>query len=198
MRHCGTGPCFASVQRRARMSAREMKNTIHLIVSLAIVAITAGCEDGTGRPTSPDSVPTVAVATTPDFTGIWIGVSRVISCEHSAEGCEGYPVGHMRYLDFRLTQSGDDVTGNLSPTKGGPTALPAVFWVSGRVTSGKLAFEPMDVPGASGGLFSYSGELMLTSSSAGDMFGRMTERATGRSGALTIMWEVRTTRLARP
>jgi hypothetical protein len=90
-----------------------MKYTIGIIVwAFAIVA--SGCGDKSMRPTEPDPVPS--------FTGTWIGTSRVISCEPSSGGCVNYPVGHERYLDFRLTQSGDDVTGNLSPVKGGPLA----------------------------------------------------------------------------
>jgi hypothetical protein len=119
-----------------------MKYTIGIIVwAFAIVA--SGCGDKSMRPTEPDPVPS--------FTGTWIGTSRVISCEPSSGGCVNYPVGHERYLDFRLTQSGDDVTGNLSPVKGGPLVLPPVFWISGRAESGKLTFQPMEVQGASGG-----------------------------------------------
>jgi hypothetical protein len=171
-----------------------MKRTNGLIVSIAIGAITAGCDAKAMRPAAPDSVPAASGANRPDFTGTWVGVSRVVSCEHPALACESYSVGQTRYLDFRLTQSGDDVTGNLSPTQAGPTALPAVFWISGRLASGTLTFQPMDVPGASGGLPSYSGELTLGTSSSADMLGRMTERATRPGGPLTIVWEVRTIR----
>jgi hypothetical protein len=159
-----------------------MKYTIGIIVwAFAIVA--SGCGDTS--PTGPDPVPT--------FTGTWIGTSRVISCEPSS-GCVNYPVGHERYLDFLLTQSGEDVTGNLSPVKGGPLVLPPVVWIAGRVESGKLTFQPMEVQGASGGLTSYSGEVTLASP-ATRMVGRMTERTMNHLGQpLTILWEVRTSK----
>lgn len=176
-----------------------MKRTTSLIASLAIVAVTAACSEHALRPTSPDSGPTPGrPTTTPDFSGTWVGESRVISCEHAAGGCASYPAGYARYLDFRLTQNGDDVSGNLSPTQGGPTALPAVFWISGRLAAHTLPFQPMDVPGASGGLISYTGELTLDSSSPTTMLGRMTERTARPDGPLTIVWEVRTSRLVQP
>lgn len=169
-----------------------MRRTVGLIVSLAIVAVMTACDDTVTRPAAPD--PVAVGVQTPGFTGTWVGVSRVVSCEHPGGACGNFPAGHARYLDFRLTQSGDDVTGNLSPTPAGPTALPAVFWISGRLASGTLTFQPMDVPGASGGLTSYSGELTLEATSPADMLGSMTERAAPPGGPLTIVWEVRTSR----
>jgi hypothetical protein len=162
-----------------------MKYTIGIIVwAFAIVA--SGCGDTSMRPTEPDPVPS--------FTGTWIGTSRVISCEPSSRGCVNYPVGHERYLDFLLTQSGDDVTGNLSPVKGGPLVLPPVFWISGRAEAGKLTFQPMEVQGAPVGLTSYSGEVTLASR-ATQMVGRMTERTRNHLGEpITILWQVRTTK----
>lgn len=157
-----------------------------LIVSLAIVAATAGCGDKSMGPTGPD--------TTQNFTGLWIGVSRVISCENPAGGCANYPAGHERYLNIRLTQTGDTATGILSVSEGGPLALPAAFWISGRLASGTLTFEPMEVQGASGALTSFSGEVTLTSPSRTEMRGRMTERSAHFGTPLTIAWEVRTAR----
>ncbi len=101
-----------------RQSMARLKHIFGLIVSLATVVSTAACGDTSMRSTAPDPTPTPVVDTTPDFTGIWVGVSRVISCEHSAGGCANFAVGDARYLDFRLTQRGNDVTGNLSPTQG--------------------------------------------------------------------------------
>ncbi len=169
-----------------------MKRAIGLAIPLATAAITVGCNDNVMRPAAPDSV--AVSAETSDFTGTWVGISRVVSCEHAAEACENYSAGNTRYLSFRLTQRGEDVTGNLSPTQPGPTALPAVFWISGHLASGALTFQPMEVSGASGGLTSYSGELRLGSSSTADLRGQMTERATRPDGQLTIVWEVRTSR----
>lgn len=177
-----------------RQSMARLKHIFGLIVSLATVVSTAACGDTSMRSTAPDPTPTPVVDTTPDFTGIWVGVSRVISCEHSAGGCANFAVGDARYLDFRLTQRGNDVTGNLSPTRGGPTVLPAVFWISGRLASGKLTFQPMEGAGASGGITSYSGEVMLAAMAPTEMVGRMTERSTRANEPLTIVWEVRTAR----
>ena len=171
-----------------------MKRAIGLIILPAIAAVTVGCNDNVMRPVAPGSVPAAEGPSVRDFTGTWVGVSRVVSCDHAAGACENYSVGQSRYLSFRLTQSGDDVTGNLSPTQGGPAALPAVFWISGRLVSGTLSFQPMDMPGTSGGLTSYSGELMLAPSSPADMLGQMTERGAPPGGPLTIVWEVRTSR----
>ena len=158
-----------------------MKHTIGIVVSAFAIGA-AGC----GGPTEPDSVPS--------FTGIWIGTSRVISCEPSG-GCVNYPVGQERYLNFGLTQSGDDVTGNLSPVKGGPLVLPPAFGIAGRVESGKLAFQSLDIPGVSGGLTPYSGEVTLASPAFSRMVGRMTERTGNPLGEpITILWAVNTER----
>ena len=161
-----------------------MKHTIGIMVSTLAIAV-AGC-GGKSSPTGPEAVSS--------FTGVWIGTSRVISCEHPSGGCVNYRVGQQRYLNLQLTQTGDDVTGNLTPVKGGPLVLPPVFWITGRAESGKLAFQPLDVPGASGGLTSYSGEVMLTSWPT-QLVGRMTERTMNHLGEpITILWEVRTAR----
>ena len=154
------------------------------IIVLALGIVAAGCGDRSMRATEPNPAAT--------FTGVWIGTSRVISCEHPSGGCLNYPAGHQRYLDFLLTQDGDAVTGNLSPVKGGPLVLPPVFWISGRVESGKLAFQPREESGAS---TSYSGELTLASPASSQMVGRMTERTLNHLGEpISILWEVKTAR----
>jgi hypothetical protein len=164
-----------------------MKHTIGIIVS-AFAIVAAGCGDRSMRPTEPEPVSS--------FTGVWIGASLVISCEHPSGGCVNYPVGQERYLNFRLTQTGDDVTGNLSPVKGGPLVLPPVFLITGRAESGKLAFQSLEVPGVSSGLTSYSGEVTLASP-ATQLVGRMTERTTNHLGEpITILWAVKTARWA--
>jgi hypothetical protein len=70
----------------------------------------------------------------------------------------------------------------------------AVFWISGRLASGALTFEPMEVAGASDGITSYSGEVKLTTSSPTVMLGRLTERSTRAGDPYTITWDVRTAR----
>ena len=93
-----------------RVAERAMKHTIGIGVS-AFAIVAAGC----AAPTEPDPS---------QLYGVWIGTSRVISCEHPSGGCVNYAAGHERYLNLGLTQSGDDVTGSLSPAKGGPLVLP--------------------------------------------------------------------------
>lgn len=165
-----------------------MKHLIASIASVMIALAAAGCG------ATPGPGPTPGFTATPDFTGVWIGVSQVVSCESPGGGCASYHLADTRYLDFRLTQLGDDVTGNLSPTRGGPLALPAVFWISGHLASGRLAFGPMEVAGFSGSLTSFSGEVMLKDSSPAEMLGRMTERTTRDGQPMTIVWDVRTVR----
>ena len=52
----------------------------------------------------------------------------------------------------------------------------------------------MEVPGASDGITSYTGEVVLAAGSPTEMVGRMTERSTRVGDPLTIAWEVRTVR----
>ena len=160
-----------------------MRQTIRLVVSVAMLAGAMGCSDSDMQPSS----------ATPNFDGNWIGVSRVISCESEAGGCATYAVGDERYLNFLLIQRGDEVTGSLSTSEGGPLALPAAFWIAGRVTSGTLPFQPMEMPGT-GSLFSYFGEVTLVGVSSGRMAGRMTEHATHNARPVTLVWQVDTAR----
>ena len=121
------------------------------------------------------------------FTGRWVGVSRVVSCDPPGASCESYQPGFERYFDVTLTQQGDTAEGSVTITPpGGPLALPYGFPIKGLVVrSDEMTFERLPIlpsePRFSGSLTQRASWLV----------GRMTEERSPSPGQPTsLVWDV--------
>jgi hypothetical protein len=165
---------------------RSRRLLLHLS-AIVVLFTAAACRE---TPTGPDGVPSAGSGTRGhDFTGTWVGTSRIVSCEPAGAACAAYQPGLERYFSATLTRQGDVVDGSITTSPGGPLALPYGFPITGRVLpSGQLSFERL--------LFSdreprFSGDLIVRISSLPELAGRMTEQGSSVLGhPITLVWDV--------
>ena len=163
--------------RRSQMNRRVVLHITSVVVLVGSVA----CE--TQMPTEPDAKL--------GFTGRWVGVSRVVSCDPAGASCESFRPGFERYFDVTLTQQGDAVEGSVGITPpGGPLALPYGFPIKGLVVrADEMTFERLPIIPSEP---RFSGSLTLRTSS---LIGRMTEERSPSPGQPTsLVWDVASVR----
>ena len=145
------------------------------ITSVVVLLGAAACGE---MPTEPDAG---------RFTGRWVGVSRLVSCDPPGVSCESYRPGVERHFDVLLTQQGDAIEGSVGTTPpGGPLALPYGFPIKGLVVQpDEMTFERFPIIPSEP---RFSGSLTLKASW---LVGRMTEERTPSPAQPTLLvWDV--------